>query len=317
MKYSFAPLEGVTSFLFRRVHNEIFGGVDRYYAPFIAPDGSGKYKASHQRDVLPQNNEGITLIPQILANNAGAFLSVVRELAAMGYTEVNLNAGCPSGTVVAKHKGAGMLADLSTLDSFLNEVFSKSPVDISVKTRMGLMSTEEFPAIIEIYNKYPIKRLTVHARDRVGQYKSIPDVENFKKCLPLIKAETEYNGNIFSPAESEKIQQNFPSLELQMIGRGAVTHPSIFRELNGGTVLQKSELREFHDCLMDAFLSDGLSDYFTVCRLKELWKCWCYKFPESIRELKAVTKAKTMPDYISSVDLLFKNGEFVRDAYYR
>ena len=121
MKLDFAPMEGVTSCLYRNVP-----GVDRYYSPFIAPDGSGRFKGAALRDILPENNRDLRLVPQVLCSRAEAFLAVSRELAAMGYGEVNLNAGCPSGTVVPKHKGAGMLADLKSLDVFLSEVFSRS-----------------------------------------------------------------------------------------------------------------------------------------------------------------------------------------------
>lgn len=127
MYFSFAPMEGLTSSIFRQTHARFFPGVDRYYAPFLAPDGQGKVKRSALRELEPERNQGIDLVPQILCNRPEAFLALSRELAAMGYREVNLNAGCPSGTVVPKHKGAGMLADLRSLDDFLAEVFSRCP----------------------------------------------------------------------------------------------------------------------------------------------------------------------------------------------
>ena len=128
MKLSFAPMEGVTGVSYRRIHSQMFPGADRYYAPFIAPDSQGNFRLKHLRDVLPDNNRGIALVPQILANSPEAFLSVAAQLKELGYDEVNLNAGCPSGTVVAKHKGAGMLSDLSSLDAFLSRVFEAAPV---------------------------------------------------------------------------------------------------------------------------------------------------------------------------------------------
>ena len=231
MVFSFAPMEGVTSHSYRRVHAEMFPGVSRYYSPFIAPDGSGKYKASHLRDILPENNAGLDLVPQILCNRPEAFLAVARELAAMGYREVNLNAGCPSGTVVPKHKGAGMLADLRSLDDFLAEVFSRCELRVSVKTRMGLASTEEFPAILEIYNKYPLSELIIHARDREGMYKSTPDLKGFAAAFRQSRAPVCYNGNIFSPAAIDAAVQAVPGLERVMIGRGAAANPALFRHV--------------------------------------------------------------------------------------
>ena len=141
MYLSFAPLEGITTYTYRNLHNKLFGGADEYYAPFIAPDGSGQFKDSALKDVLPENNKDIVLIPQILCNKAEAFLAVAEKLANLGYNEVNLNAGCASGTVVPKHKGAGMLIDLDSLDAFLDEVFSKCPVKVSVKNNSEIKKT--------------------------------------------------------------------------------------------------------------------------------------------------------------------------------
>ena len=150
MKLCFAPMEGVTGASYRRIHREMFPGADRYYAPFIAPDSQGNFRLKHLRDVLPDSNRGIALVPQILANSAEAFLSVAAQLKELGYEEVNLNAGCPSGTVVSKHKGAGMLSDLTSLDAFLSRVFEAAPVKVSVKTRMGMNSTGEFPPRVRL-----------------------------------------------------------------------------------------------------------------------------------------------------------------------
>ncbi len=185
--------------------------------------------------MLPENNEGIKLVPQLLCNAAEPFLAVARELREMGYEEVDLNVGCPSGTVVAKHKGAGMLGDLRQLDDCLADIFSRCPLKVSVKTRLGLYSAEEFPAIVEIYRKYPLSRLIVHVRDRDGMYKSEPDVEAFAPALSC-PFPVEYNGNIFTPADLDSLRQRYPNLSAAMLGRGAVTNPALFRELRRGGI---------------------------------------------------------------------------------
>ena len=166
MFLSFAPMEGVTSAAFRRVHRRFFPEADRYYSPFIAPDIRGEFKASRLRDVLGENNEGLALVPQILTNSAEAFLGTARRLHDLGYGQVDLNLGCPSATVVSTHKGAGLLCDPSALDALLADIFSRTPVAVSVKTRLGFSSTEEIDALMEIFDRYPICELTVHARCR-------------------------------------------------------------------------------------------------------------------------------------------------------
>ena len=221
MFYTFAPMEGITNSIFRRTHARYFPGTDRYAAPFLAPDGQGRIKSAALLDLDPERNSGIPLLPQILCNSAGAFLALSRELEAMGFTEVNLNAGCPSGTVVPKHKGAGMLLDLRSLDAFLNEVFAHSRLRVSVKSRLGLESTAEFPTILEIYNRYPLSELILHARDRKGLYQSRPDLKAFAAAFSSSRAPLCYNGNILSPAHRDRVLAAVPDLERLMPGRGA------------------------------------------------------------------------------------------------
>ena len=310
MHLSFAPMEGISSCIYRRVHREYFPGVDRYCAPFLAPDGSGKLKQSALRDLLPERNPLAPPLPQILCNTAEAFLRVSRELEAMGYREVNLNAGCPSGTVVPKHKGAGMLLDLRSLDDFLAEVFSRCSLRISVKTRLGLESTEEFPAILEIYNKYPMSELIIHARDRKGMYQSTPDLAAFSRAFSESRAAVCYNGNLLSPSHGDKVMSTCPGLERLMLGRGAVTNPALFRILKGGAILDRSELYAFLEQLCAALREDGLPERLTLGRLKEVWYYVNYMFPGANRELKRLNKAGSLADYQVAVEALFASDSF-------
>lgn len=313
----FAPMEGVTGYLYRNVHAAFFPGVDQYYAPFIAPDGSGNFRAGHLRDILPENNRDLRLVPQILCSRPEPFLKVARELAAMGYQEVNLNAGCPSGTVVPKRKGAGMLADLQALDGFLAEVFSRCPLRVSVKTRMGLESTGEFPAILEIYNRYPLAELIIHARDRAGMYRSCPDRAEFAEAFAASRSPVVYNGNLVSAAERDRVLALVPGLDRLMIGRGAAADPSLFRQLRGGSPLSPEELRSFLEALCAAMEQSGLGSHYTLGRLKELWYYVSHLFPGGERLVKAINKAQSLSDYRSAVHALFASGSFDPAACFR
>ena len=310
MELSFAPMEGVTYAAFRRCHARLFGGPDRYYAPFIAPNQDGSYKHGSRRDVLPENNEGLVLIPQILCNAPEPFLLVSQELQAMGYDEVNLNAGCPSGTVVSKFKGAGMLRDLEGLERTLDTIFSRCPIKVSVKTRMGVHSTEEFAAIMEVYKKFPISLLTVHARDRDGMYKSQVDIEGFAKAMAGCPFPIEYNGNVFSPEEAGSITERFGGIHSLMLGRAAVADPALFRRIRGGAALSAEELRTFHDELLEEYLRSGLDVNHAIPRMKELWSYFMFKFPGGDKRIKAIFKARTLPDYKTAVSALFAEGCF-------
>ena len=166
MRYYFAPLEGLTDSIFRNLHSKYFPGVDRYYTPFLSPTVHRGLTAKEAREIPKADTLTYEAVPQLLTKVSEDFLWLAGVCADLGYREVNLNTGCPSGTVTAKGKGSGMLRDLQALESFLDEIFAKAPLPISIKTRIGFYDKEEFPAILELYNRYPIKELTIHPRIR-------------------------------------------------------------------------------------------------------------------------------------------------------
>ena len=138
MRYYFAPMEGITDSIFRRAHHRHFGGVDRYFMPFLSPTIHRALTHKEDRELPMADSEDFAAVPQVLTKVADDFLWAAQVCADRGYDEVNLNIGCPSGTVVSKGKGSGMLRDLAALDAFLEEIFTKSPLPISVKTRLAL-----------------------------------------------------------------------------------------------------------------------------------------------------------------------------------
>lgn len=307
MELSFAPMEGITGSIYRRVHARFFPGADVYYAPFIAPDGTGRFKGSALRELLAENNEGVSLIPQLLVNAPEPFLAAAEALGDLGYEEINLNIGCPSGTVVAKHKGAGMLGDLESLERCLDEIFTRCPLRVSVKTRLGLSSTGEFPAVLSLYRRYPLARLIVHARDRAGMYQSRPDLDAFAPALDDSPFPVIYNGNIFSVRDYEAIVRQFPALSGVMLGRGAAADPALFRRINGGAALTAEELRAFHEALLDETLASGLAPSYTVQRMKELWFYMGCLFPGADRALKTILRSRSLPDYRAAVGSLLSH----------
>ena len=310
MEFLFAPMEGVTYAEFRRVHRERFPGIAEYYTPFLAPNPTGDFRKKFLRELTVDRASGARVIPQILANSAEAFLITADTLGELGFDEVNLNAGCPSGTVVGKHKGAGMLADPAALDAFLEQIFSKGGMKISVKTRMGYESTEEFAALMEIYRRYPLSRLIVHARDRKGQYKSVPDLAGFAALAGGCPFPVTYNGDVFTPEALQKVKAAAPWTQSVMLGRGLVEDPALARLLSGGAPLSLSELTDFHDALLAAYLGTGLSPNYAVERMKGIWYYIRYLFPESKKERKQLLKGKTLEEYRTSASRIFDACRF-------
>ena len=291
----------------------MFPGCDGYYSPFLAPDNIGSFKPGFLKKRFPDAGYGINLVPQLLVNNKDAFLNTAVKLTDMGYRHINLNAGCPSGTVFSKHKGSGMLADKDSLNRCLEGIFNgaeKIGIKVSIKTRMGIESTDEFPEILEIYNRYPVERLIIHARDRKGLYQSRPDVEGFKTAFTTSINPVSYNGEVFSTYDMNSVVNTVPELESVMIGRGGVANPALVRMLQGGAPLELEELREFHDRILDESLSEGLSPGFAVERMKGLWYYMIWLFPGSEKAYKAIKKARRIEDYRSAVSALFKTEDF-------
>lgn len=198
MNYYFAPMEGITGAVFRRTHHEFFPGIDKYFMPFITPTTQEKLTPRQKRDVLPEYNEGVPAVPQLLTRTAADFIWAANTLASLGYAEVNLNLGCPSGTVTAKGKGAGFLAHPDELDRFLDAVFSACTVPISIKTRLGVHDPAEFEALLEIYSRYPVAELTIHPRVRQDFYKGRVREDAFAAALPHCPMPVCYNGDLVS-----------------------------------------------------------------------------------------------------------------------
>ena len=238
MRYLCAPMEGVTGYLFRNVHHRYFPGVDDYYIPFVSPNHSRSFTKKELAELLPAHNEGLSAIPQLLCRGAEDFLWAAGELEAMGYREVNLNLGCPSGTVTAKGKGSGFLLYPQELDQFLDQVFSAVRLRVSIKTRLGYHKPEEFSRLLDIYNQYPLTRLIIHPRVRQDFYKGQPRRADFAAALPRSRHPVCYNGDLTSAADCGALAAEFPAVSELMLGRGLVGDPALIRQCQGGAQLR-------------------------------------------------------------------------------
>ena len=196
MIFSLAPMEGITGHVFRRVHAEVFGKMDRYYTPFVTPSRPGTPLGKRYRVELdPRNNRGLDVVPQVLTKSADDFVWVSQQLEQLGYREVNLNLGCPSGTVTAKGKGSGFLRDPDALERFLLDVCERSALPVSVKTRLGFADDSEYEDILRVYCRCPLAELIVHPRVRNDAYRGTPRREYYGLTLERAPFPVAYNGN--------------------------------------------------------------------------------------------------------------------------
>lgn len=312
MTVSFAPLEGITGWVYRSAHFSMFPGVDSYYTPFWAPTVDSPLAGRGLADMLPEHNQGVPVIPQLLTNQAEAFLPAARMLQDFGYREVNLNLGCPSGTVVSKKKGSGFLSLPEQMADFFDRIFSADlTIKISVKTRVGVSSPEEWPALLDLYNRYPIHELTIHPRIRSDFYREPVRMDTFSYAVEHTNLPLCYNGDLNDPQDCRDFARAFPTVGHVMLGRGLVANPALVRELKGGPALNKQELQVFHDRLVEGYRETLSGDRPVLGKMKELWFYLSTLFLEPEKPLKAMRKAKTLSDYTFAVDALFRDHDLI------
>ena len=293
-----APLQGITDAAFRRLHAARFPGVNCYMTPFLSPTAGGLTR-KEIADVLPENNSGVALVPQVLSARADHFLEVARMLSDLGYSEVNLNLGCPSGTVTAKGKGAGMLSSCSRLELFLDEIFAASPLRISIKTRLGYTAVGEFDRLMEIYRNYPLLRLIVHARTRAQQYSGHPFPEAVLPHLEGSPFPVFYNGDLFDAPACRRFCASFPGFAGIMVGRGLIANPALAREVRGGAPLCLDDLSGFHQELLDEVLT-RYDRHAALGRMREIGKYMASCFASPRKPLKAIRKARLLEEYLDA-----------------
>ncbi|MDP4094916.1 MAG: tRNA-dihydrouridine synthase family protein [Bacillota bacterium] len=313
MKLYFAPMEGLTGYIYRNAHHTYFNNIDKYFSPFISANESGSLKKRELDDLAPENNQGLNLIPQILTNKAADFIRIANKIKLMGYNELNLNLGCPSGTVVAKNKGSGFLAKTLELDAFLYEIFTWGGTEISVKTRIGKDSPDEFYDLMEIFNKYPVKELIIHPRIQKDYYKNQPNMEIFKYALMHSKNPVIYNGNLFDKKSLQKFSAEFPGATSIMLGRGLLINPGLANELKTNVMPDKRVLREFHDKIYSDYKKVLSGDVNILYKMKEFWFYLISVFSDNEKYAKKIRKSTRLYDYEEAVCSLFMEQELLED----
>lgn len=312
MKLQMAPMEGITNYIYRNAHARHFGKMDKYYTPFLSLHREKEFNHKEKQEILPEHNEGLNVVPQVLTNSAEDFLSAAKKLKNLGYSEININLGCPSGTVTAKCKGAGMLEDTKRLDDFLAEVFERTPVDVSIKTRIGMAMPEEWETLLDIYNKYPIKELIIHPRVREDYYKNTPNLSAYAYAIENSKNPICYNGDVFSVDKYRKIKDILADTNNIMLGRGLIANPflaeEIYKEVENGQVGMANALRlqDFHDEVYEEYRKILSGDQNVLFKMKELWAYMIGMWPDAKKQHKQICKSKKCSEYEAAVkELLF------------
>lgn len=305
MRYYLAPLEGITGYIMRNTYHNYFEPADKYFIPFISPTYTRKFGSKEINDILPEHNQGMYAVPQVLTNKAEDFLWTLEWLREYGYEEVNLNLGCPSKTVVTKHRGSGFLSQTEELDRFFEEVFSKMDVKISVKTRIGKFEPEEFEELLQIYNRYPIHELIVHPRVQQEYYKGKPHWDVFGWAYEKSKNPVCYNGDIFTATDYEQLLQQFPNLNCVMLGRGILRNPALIGQLKYGEAPKKEQIKAYHDELYAKYQEVLFGEKTVLFKMKEFWFYLDELFEDNKKYIKQIRKAEKLSVYENAVNTMF------------
>ncbi len=312
-----APLEGVTDSIYRKTFEKYYGGTAKLFTPFLSPNSTYKFTTREFKEINPETNDVSKTVPQLLTNKPEHFLWAVGEIAELGFKEINFNLGCPSGTVVAKKKGSGLLYYPEELDECLYQIFDGlektcslkgvlAP-SISVKTRLGKHEPQEFYEILDIYNKYPISELTIHPRIQSDFYKEPIRYEFFDYAVSHTKIPLVFNGEVKTIKDLEDISTKYANVNAIMLGRGLIAKPELALSYESGTgklEYDSMKFKSFHDELLAQYIDVLSGEKPVLHRMKEFWVYWQERFPEEDKNLKKLRKSNRISDYKAIAELL-------------
>ena len=299
VKYYMAPLESVTTWIYRQAHAKIYGRLDKYFIPFLEPHEKRDFKTRELQEILPEQKENIYAVPQILTNRSEGFIKLAKALKDWGYEEINLNLGCPSKTVVTKGKGSGFLAKPEELERFLTEIFDalSGEVKISVKTRIGKENPEEFPALLELFNKYPMEELIIHPRVQKDGYGNVPRLELYELAEKQSVNPLCYNGDLYTREQIRNFAERFPGTERLMFGRGFLRDPGLLYNEGKDPKDIFEKFWAFHDLVYEGYQERNMGDRNVLFKMKELWSYQVYQFSEPERLFKTFKKVQDCNEY--------------------
>ncbi len=314
-KIALAPIQGVTDYHFRNTFQKFFDGVDVFYSPFLRLDKDMQFKKSKVKDVLPENNEGVNLVPQVLTNSADEFIYLSKYLFDLGYKDFNWNLGCPFAMVINRELGSGLLPHFNKINDLLEKVIPVIPSKVSIKMRIGLENEDDIFEILPILNNYPISEIIIHPRTGKQMYKGDVNLDVFEKCLDLTKHKISYNGGINSLEDFQNLKNRFKNVNSWMIGRGLVVNPFLAEQ-----IIQKSKdskddkmsrFKDFHNALTQEYLErlEGSSHFLNKMRI--FWEYFSLSFSNSHKVYKRIKKATSIEKFNIAVEQNFSNESWI------
>ncbi|PIE71581.1 MAG: tRNA dihydrouridine synthase DusB [Deltaproteobacteria bacterium] len=303
-----APLRGLTGWVYRSVWAAHFSGIVNSVSPFITTVRARKVKQAFFRDLFPENNENLPVIPQILGNDPGDMAYLVSRLEDLGYDHVNWNLGCPYKMVAKKKRGSGLLPFPDQIDAVLDTLCRHREGRISVKLRLGRETADEIQALIPVLNAHPLSGVILHPRTGVQMYAGRADRDAFGNCLPLFKHPVMYNGDITTAADAAAVKQACPAAAGQMLGRGLLCDPFLPETISGANLseaVRRNRLKAFHDDLLDRYRIVQSGEKHVLDKMKGLWVYQRFSFADPASAFRQIRKTASLDAYTAAVTTVF------------
>lgn len=306
-----APLQGFTDFLWRKTFQEVYGGVNKYFIPYLSYGKGREIKKSQLKEIFPQNNEGMPAIPQVLFSDAAELFDLVQILLDNHYREINLNLGCPYPMATNRGRGAAWLEKPEALNEVLGQLFEKfTGVKFSVKLRAGMEDIQNNEAVFEVLNLFPLQEIIFHPRTAKQMYTGKADAQLFVNALSLVKHPMVYNGDIFSEPDLQHLKAMMPNQHHWMTGRGLAMHPSLALRLNGQAMDEKTAKQKkklFHDRLMHEYSERLQGGGHLLAKMNQFWVYFSESFENPHKTMKLVKKAGSVLKYNAAVAEIFRD----------
>ncbi|MCG6909498.1 MAG: tRNA-dihydrouridine synthase family protein [Deltaproteobacteria bacterium] len=305
-----APMKGFTDWVYRNTFAEHFHGFDLAVSPFIASKRDCPVRRRHVRDVWPENNAGLPVVPQILSKVAADFTALADYLYDMGYETVNWNLGCPSPMVASKKRGSGLLPYTERIDAFLEDALSVMKGHLSIKIRLGWSSSAELLRLLPVLNRYPLKEVIIHPRTGMQAFGGTVDLDAFRQCLTLIDHPVVYNGDIRTLDDFQDLSGRFRDVDTWMIGRGFLADPFLpdaIRAGRDGSTEKIQRLKRFHGGLFGAYAAVLKGPSHLLKKMKGLWRYLALSFEPFPQTMKKIKKATRPEQYLDRVNRFFEN----------
>jgi tRNA-dihydrouridine synthase len=305
-----APLQGFTDFTFRKAVSETFGGVDKYFIPYLSFSKGREIKKSQLREILPENNPNLPVVPQVLFSDQEELFDLISILMDYGYQEINLNLGCPYPMATNKGRGAAWLQKPEALNEILEQLFRKAlPAKFSVKMRAGMSDDQDAKAIFEVLNHFPIEELIFHPRTASQMYEGKANPKLFVEAISVVKHPMVYNGDLFSVSDFQELKTLLPEQNCWMIGRGLLMNPALAAQLKGEMLEPKAlrnKMRKFHDQILEAYSSRLDGSGHILMKMNQFWTYFSESFENSHKVMKLVKKSGSILKYNAAVTEIFR-----------